>query len=61
MMDLGSDLYLVIALALPLIAILMVVLLQRQRVKTSKNVRWVGIIIGIAILAIYMIWNSFFR
>jgi hypothetical protein len=60
-MDLGSDLYLVIALALPLIAILMVVLLQRQKVKTSKNVRWAGMIIGIAIIAIYMVWNLFFR
>jgi hypothetical protein len=59
--DLGSDPYLVIALALPLIAILVMVLLQRQKVKTSRNARWAGIIIGIAIIAIYMIWNSFYR
>lgn len=59
-MDLGSDVWIVIALVLPLLA-MVVVLLLRQRVKLSKNVRWAGMIIVIALLAIYWVWSLFFR
>lgn len=59
-MDLGSDVWIVIALVLPLLA-MVVVLLLRQRIKLSKNVRWAGMIIVIALLAIYWVWSLFFR
>jgi len=59
-MDLGSDVWLVLALVLPLLA-MVVFLLLRQRVKLSKNVRWAGMIIVIALLAIYWVWSLFFR
>jgi len=59
-MDLGSDVWLVLALVLPLLA-MVVFLLLRQRVKLSKNVRWAGMIVVIALLAIYWVWSLFFR
>jgi len=59
-MDLGSEVWLVLMLILPLLA-MVVVLLLRQRAKPSKNVRWAVFIIAIALLAIYWIWSLFFR
>jgi len=59
-MDLGSEVWLVLMLILPLLSIVAVLLL-RQRVKLNKNVRWAGIVIAITLLAIYLIWNLFFR
>ena len=58
-MDL-RDLWLVLALVLPLLAIVLFFLL-RERVKLSKNVRWAAITIAIALSAIYWIWSLFSR
>jgi multidrug transporter EmrE-like cation transporter len=57
-MDLGSDLWLVIALALPLLAIIAVLLLK-QRAKPSKNVRIAPVIIAIVLLAAYLVWRFY--
>ena len=58
-MDLGSEAWLIIALVLPLLAIVVVLLIQR--VKPSKNVSIAISIIAIALIAAYFIWNLFFR
>lgn len=59
-MDLGSEVWLVILLVLPLLAII-VALLPKQRAKLSKNVRLTVGIIVIALFVVYTIWNLFFR
>ena len=58
-MDLGSDAWLIIAFVLPLLAIVVVLLIQRA--KPSKNVSIAISLIAIALLAAYVIWNLFFR
>ena len=57
-MDLGSDLWLVVALALPLLAVVAVLLLKR-RAKPSKSVRIAPVIIAIVLLAAYFIWRFY--
>jgi len=58
-MDLGSDVWLIIALVLPLLSIVVVLLLRRA--KPSKNVSIAVGIIAIVLFAIYWIWSLFFR
>ena len=58
-MDLGSDAWLIIAFVLPLLAIVVVLLIQRA--KPSKNVSIAISLIAFALLAAYVIWNLFFR
>jgi len=58
-MDLGSDIWLIIALVLPLLSIVVVLLLRRA--KPSKNVSIAVGIIAIVLFAIYWIWSLFFR
>ena len=62
-MDLGGDVWLTLGLVLPLLALVVFLLLRQrvQKVEVSKYVRWAGIIVGIAIVAIYLVWNQFFR
>ena len=58
-MDSGSEIWLVLALLLPLLAIVLVFLLKR--VKLSKSANIVLSVIGIALFAAYWIWTLFFR
>lgn len=60
-MDLGSEVWLVLMLILPWLAIGVVLLLKKKRVKPSKNVSIAISIITIALFAIYWVWSLFFR
>jgi len=60
-MALGNELWLVLALVLPLLAIAVILLLRQRKVTLSKNLRWVVIIITFALFSIYWIWSLFIR
>jgi len=52
----------IIIIVLPMIAMVILVLLREKiGVKSSKKGYAVGLTIGVAIVAVYLIWNFFYR